>query len=107
MWPTNAEKSLPSVRRSMVDEYHQALLREVVIVGEHLCEAVHPHRLHRDTVGQAVSLVQSSLIELEACQEGSPCLLDHGDVGIGHDVTDDAGADPSHLCAQSSQESEA
>ena len=38
----------------------QTFLRKVMIIREHVCQALAAHRLHGDTVGQAVLLIETS-----------------------------------------------
>src|SRR5207245_10762757 len=41
----------------------KAFLREMVVVAEDLCKAIASHRLHRDTIGQAVFFVETVFIQ--------------------------------------------
>src|SRR5262249_52283648 len=41
----------------------KAFLREMVVVAENVCKALAPHRLHRDTIGQAVFFVETVFIQ--------------------------------------------
>jgi hypothetical protein len=48
---------------SLMDENVETLLREVVIVGQNICDTQVAHSIHRNAVHQAVSFVSPALIE--------------------------------------------
>src|SRR5258708_2003153 len=47
----------------------ETFLREVAIMGEHVCDVPFSHRHHGDAVRQAIALVASSLIQIKTSQK--------------------------------------
>jgi len=52
----------------------KTFLREVMIVGQHFCQAFTAHGLHGNAICETVFLIGSGLIERQGIQERSPRL---------------------------------
>jgi hypothetical protein len=70
------------------EEGAEAFLLEMAVVGENVGQAFPPHRLHRNAVRQAVTLVGTLNVKIETGQEGSAALRNHPDRGTGQNVSD-------------------
>src|SRR5438093_10439296 len=47
----------------------KAFLCEMMIVAQDVCQALAPHRLHGDTVGQAVLLIETGFVQSQRITE--------------------------------------
>jgi hypothetical protein len=56
-----------NVRSGLSEERAETLLLEMGIVGQHIGDAFVTHGLHRNAVGQAVTLVQARAVKIQAC----------------------------------------
>jgi len=66
----------------------KAFLCEMMIVAQDVCQALAPHRLHGDTVGQAVLLIETGFLQSQRIKERGMTLGDDSDVRITQDIPD-------------------
>ena len=66
----------------------KAFLREMMVVAQNVCQALAAHRLHGDTVGQAVLLIETSFVQGQRIEERGMTLGNHGDVRIVEHIPD-------------------
>ena len=76
----------------------ESFLREMPVVRQDFGDALLPHRLHRNAVGQAVSLVGAGLVEGKTVKEGLMGLRADDDAGVGQNPFGIAGGSLAASC---------
>ncbi len=79
----------------------------MIIMRQNFGDAVLPHRLHRNAISQAISLVGACLVEAKTVKEGLMGLRAHDDARVGQNPLGIAGGSRSYrssLAAEMSQE---
>ena len=72
----------------MLEQFDKPFLREMFVMGQDFGDALLPHRLHRNAVGQAVFLVRAGFVEVQAGKECLAGLRVNRDGRIGIEIAD-------------------
>ena len=68
--------------RHRLQQDSKAFLHEMIVMRQDFADAFGPHRLHRDAIRQAVTLVWAGFVEGETIQEGLMRLRADDDAGV-------------------------
>jgi hypothetical protein len=64
----------------------KAFLHEMMVIGEHVREALAAHGLHGDAIRQAILLIQAGSVKREGIEKRGMALWNHGHVWIVEDI---------------------
>jgi hypothetical protein len=58
----------------------EAFLLEMPIIGQHVRKAFTAHRLHGNTIGEAIALIRPGAVKIETCEKRATGLRDNADI---------------------------
>jgi hypothetical protein len=77
----------------------EAFLDEMMVVGEDFCKTFAPHRLHSDTIGQAIFLVGPCFVERQRIKQGRTRLWQHRPLPIAQRIPHRTGSMSPDRCS--------
>ena len=68
-------------RATSSEQHGEAFLPEVIVMSQYVADAALAHRMHRNTISQAITLVGSCFVKSETGHECFVALRRHLDIG--------------------------